>query len=177
MSRLPEIYALRVAAWEQSPGAEYVNSELFPQGWFDALDTHATARHWAVEDGGRIVAAARVVLLGSIEESGQPDLARFALPAGRPWGYLSRLVIAPAFRGLGLAGKFDQARMSFLRDSGAAFALAASFPARVARLHRQGWQQLGPVVWRTADPVPPIPNHHLCLWQPAGSLSPTMSAT
>ena len=62
VSRLPEIYALRVAAWEQSPGAEYVNSELFPQGWFDALDTHATARHWVVKDGGRIVAAARVVL-------------------------------------------------------------------------------------------------------------------
>ena len=167
LTRLPEIYALRVACWEQSPGQPYVNRELFPQGWSDALDTHPMARHWVVEDGGRIVAAARVVLLGSIEESGQPDLARFALPAGRPWGYLSRLVIAPAYRGRGLAEAFDQARMAFLRESGVAFALVASFPERVARLHQQGWAQLGPVVWRTAEPVPPIPNHHLCLWQPA----------
>ena len=90
---------------------------------------------------------------------------------------MSRLVIAPAYRGMGLAKKFDQTRMAFLQDSGAAFALGASFPERVAQLHRQGWQQLGPVVWRTADPVPPIPNHHLCLWQPAGSSSPRMSAT
>ena len=166
LARLPEIYALRVAAWEQSPGAPYVNRALFPQGWADALDTHPHARHWVVEVDGHLVAAARVVLLDTIAESGQPDLSRFALPLGRPWGYLSRLVIAPAYRGRGLAEKFDQTRMSFLRNSCAAFALGASFPERVARLHRQGWTQLGPVVWRTAEPVPPIPNHHLCLWQP-----------
>ncbi|MDO7886638.1 hypothetical protein [Hymenobacter cheonanensis] len=65
-SRLPEIYALRVAAWEQSPGQPYVNRELFPQGWSDALDTHRGARHWVVEDEGRLVAAARVVLLDTL---------------------------------------------------------------------------------------------------------------
>ena len=171
LTRLPEIYALRVAAWGQSPGAQYVNSRLFPQGWFDALDTHATARHWVVEDDGRIIASARAVLLDTLEESSQADLARFALPAGRPWGYLSRLVISPAYRGLGLAEKFDQVRMAFLRDSGADFALGASFPKRIAMLREQGWEALGPVVWRTAEPVPPVPNHHLCLWRPERSVS------
>ena len=171
LTRLPEIYALRVACWEQSPGQPYVNRELFPQGWSDALDTHPTARHWVVEDEGRIVAAGRVVLLATIEESGQPDFTRFALPAGRPWGYLSRLVISSTYRKRGLAQAFDAARTAFLRQTTAAFGLGASFPKRIAMLREQGWEALGPVVWRTAEPVPPVPNHHLCLWRPERSVS------
>ena len=100
-----------------------------------------------------------------LKNAGNPTSAASPCRWGGP-GYLSRLVIAPAYRGRGLAEAFDQARMAFLRESGVVFALAASFLERVARLHRQGWVQLGPVVWRTAGPLPPIPNHHLCLWQP-----------
>ena len=36
LTRLPEIYALRVACWEQSPGQPYVNRELFLWAWSNA---------------------------------------------------------------------------------------------------------------------------------------------
>ena len=166
LSRLPEIYALRVAAWEQSPGQPYVNAALFPNGWSDALDTHSRARHWVVEVAGEIVAAARVVLLDSLEESGQPDFGRFALPPGRPWGYLSRLVIQPAYRKQGLALLFDQARMASLRESGVAFALVSINPKRLPQLLEQGWAFLGDIYYHSGGDSPQHLPEPLCLWQP-----------
>lgn len=166
LSRLPEIYTLRVVCWEQSPSQPYANRVLFPQGWADALDTHPTARHWVVLDEGRIVIAARTVLLDSLAESGQPDWLRFALPGGRPYGYLSRLVIAQTYRKQGLAAAFDHVRMAWLRETRAAFGLAAGgLSKRLAALVALGWEVLGHthlVVGVTSG----SPEYQLLVWQP-----------
>ena len=170
LSRLPEIYALRVAAWEQSPGAQYVNRELFPQGWSDALDTHATARHWVVEDGGRIVAAARVVLLDTVEETGQPNFTRFDLPLGRPFCYYSRLVMLPIYRKTGLSLLFDQVRMAYLRNTETAFAIATTNYKRLPDLLNLGWTHFGDMPFVANNSAPQLASP-LCLWQPNALLA------
>jgi hypothetical protein len=45
-SRLQEIYDLRVDVWARSDKNEFVNRDLFPNGWYDILDD--TAKHWVI---------------------------------------------------------------------------------------------------------------------------------
>ena len=54
-TRLQEIYDLRVDVWENSEKREFVNKQLFPNGWFDELDE--TAHHWIItNDDDKIMA-------------------------------------------------------------------------------------------------------------------------
>ena len=156
-----------MAAWEQSPGAQYVNSSFFPQGWADALDSHTTAQHWIVEDGGRIVAAARVVLLDTLEESGQ-DFSRFTLPIERPYCYYSRLVMLPAYRKSGLALSFDKIRLHYLQTVGVAFAIATTHYKHLDSLLALGWTHIGDMPFVAVGNAPQLFSS-LCLWQPASS--------
>jgi GNAT superfamily N-acetyltransferase len=167
LSRLPEIYALRVTAWEQSPGQHYVNRTLFPQGWHDALDIHPGARHWAVKDeADHFVAAARLVLLNDLAECDQADIMRFALPPGRPFGYLSRLVIALPYRKQGLAQALDEARTHYLRYSGAVFGVVAPILQRVDTLATLGWTLIGNMCYHSGGNSPKQSPGPVCLWQP-----------
>src|SRR5690349_11002908 len=54
-ARLQEIYDLRLDVWEHSGNNQFVNRQLFPNGWFDELDE--TAFHWVTfNDENKIVA-------------------------------------------------------------------------------------------------------------------------
>ena len=103
-ARLPEIYELRVLAWEQSERAAFVNRSLYPQGWTDALDAAAT--HFIVEANGNIVAAARVNVLRHPDETGEA-FGQFSLPDTRPFAHYSRLVVHPDYRNRGLRVAID----------------------------------------------------------------------
>lgn len=163
VTRLPEIHALR-AAWEQSPGAEHVNRYLFPKGWSDELEPLPSTTHWVVEDEGHLVAAARVLVLEILAACGQ-DYGEFLLPMGRPYTFVSRLVILLPYRKRGLASRFDQTRMDFLRQAGVAFAIASPIPSRVQALKALGWSYLGEVAY-SLDGGTRVVRVPACLWLP-----------
>ena len=65
--RLHEIYDLRLNAWEHTGKNEFVNRQLYPNGWYDPLDE--SAFHWVViNDQNKIIASARLNLFYSFEE-------------------------------------------------------------------------------------------------------------
>jgi predicted GNAT family N-acyltransferase len=142
-SRLPEIYHLRVTAYENSPKAQYVNREIFPNGWFDDLDEKENTLHWIVEDNGKIVAAARIAILHHISETNE-DFHRFELPAKRPFAYFSRLVVHHDYRKMGLANLLDNARMDYIyRHSEIKFSIIIATPERHKAILHLGFKLLG----------------------------------
>lgn len=101
---LEEIGKLRVRAWvTEVPEA----SGLVV--WLDDLDKRA--RHWVIHKDGRLVAAGRLSVHHTLKDL--PDAECIAegvlelLPA--PIASLNRLVVDPAFRGLGLARRLHVA--------------------------------------------------------------------
>jgi len=55
-SLLKEVYDLRLNVWEHSGNTEFVNRNLYPDGWYDELDE--TAYHWIViNDENKIIAS------------------------------------------------------------------------------------------------------------------------
>jgi predicted GNAT family N-acyltransferase len=155
--RLEEIYRLRVLAYEHSFKAEYVNRDIFPNGWKDGLDERAI--HWIIESGGNIIASSRLVLLNDLKETAE-DLDEFNLPAGRPFGYFSRLVVHPDFRGNGISKIMDKSRMSYIKDNKVPFTLAFSFADRAVSLIELGFKELGSVSYRwCGEPLPSVQQH------------------
>lgn len=113
-SRLPEIYHLRVAAYENSPKSIFVNREIFPDGMSDELDERETTLHYIIKDNDKIVASARIAVLNDIKDIDEP-VEENELPLGRPFAYYTRLVVHPDYRGLGLSAIMDKVRSDYLR--------------------------------------------------------------
>ena len=168
-SRLPEIYALRVTAWEQSPGSQHVNSLLFPNGWMDKLDTHPKAYHWILEDKNCILAAAHVKILEILEECGQ-DFTGISLPSSRLYEYISQLVIAPLYRKQQIVSSLDKVRLEFLKKAEVAFALASPIPKRVDQLLGLGWHYLGNFSYQWRADAPKQHPGPWCIWLPQNAL-------
>lgn len=144
-TRLPEIYHLRVFAWENSPSPASIDRKNYPNGFFDSLDKNAV--HWvSYDDSGRIIAAARLAIIQNIEDLPYPRIFdHFELPPDRPFLLYSRLVIHPDYRKSGLKEKFDSVRMRFQIDNGYPFSIATAGPVRAKELPRYGWRELGDV--------------------------------
>jgi predicted GNAT family N-acyltransferase len=115
-SRLQEIYDLRVDVWENSEKSEFVNRQLFPNGWFDDLDDNAY--HWVIEnDENKIVAAARLNIFDHLTEFPYHQFLKdISLPQTNPFGFYSRLVIHPEYQGLGLSIRLITSRMHFCEE-------------------------------------------------------------
>jgi GNAT superfamily N-acetyltransferase len=161
-SRLNEIYALRTRAYEHSYKSVYVNSEVLQEGWKDDLDDMAI--HWVVEQEGRIIASARLVILDDLEQTGE-DILGFDLPHQRPFAYYSRLVVDPAVRGNGIGKAMDDIRISYIRDHNVAFALAFSFVERSDSLLRLGFRELGTVSYKWCGLPLPATLQHFFIFQ------------
>ncbi|MCP9493354.1 MAG: GNAT family N-acetyltransferase [Pyrinomonadaceae bacterium MAG19_C2-C3] len=136
---LERIFRLRVEAW-QTVG---IAPELFPNGsWQDEYEDEA--RHWAVFDGERLLAAARLTFHSHLAEV--PNAGVFLdlnFDAAPPLASISRLVVHPAARGLGLSCKFDRVRLQTARDAGCRTILAfTSSDTRLRSLVRQGFMVL-----------------------------------
>lgn len=139
-SRLPEIFDLRVFAWENSPSTSNINRENFPNGLFDRLDE--TAIHWvSLDEAGGIVAAARLAAVNDVSELPFPKIfAGLELPPERPFLYYSRLVIHPDYRKQGLKEKLDRIRLCYKLANNFAFSLATASQNRAAQLAKYGWK-------------------------------------
>jgi predicted GNAT family N-acyltransferase len=112
-SRLQEIYDLRLEVWEHSGNNEFVNRQLFPNGWYDELDE--SAFHWVTfNDQNKIIAAARLNIFHSLEQSPYYDSIRhLAFPTDIPFAFYSRLVVHPQYRHKGLSQQLYNGRAQY----------------------------------------------------------------
>ena len=116
-SRLKEIYDLRVNVWEHSGKSKFVNSQLFPNGWTDALDVKAL--HWTItNDQNEIVAAARLNIFHSANELPYHNsIKHLTLPAAFPFAFYSRLVIDHRYHGNGLSRQLATSRTLYCKEN------------------------------------------------------------
>lgn len=105
--QMTRIGKLRVKAWK-------ARQPHFPVMtiWLDVFD--AKARHWAIFQGGRPVAAARMSIHNELSEVPNAEIFADAFPDGLagPIAAMNRLVVDPAFAGLGLSRLLDEVRIS-----------------------------------------------------------------
>lgn len=133
-SRLTEIYELRVNVWEHSGKSKFVNRQLFPNGWSDALDE--TALHWTItNDKNEIVAAARLNVFHSPYAFPYHDsMKHLALPDSFPFAFYSRLVIDHRYHGNGLSRQLAMSRIAFCKKSSISCGLVFINNTRILQL-------------------------------------------
>lgn len=144
-TRLPEIFMLRVDAWENSPRSHVINSEKYPNGFFDNLEV--TGLHWVAEnEQGQIIAAARGNVLHSFDELPYPGIVKgFDLPDDRPFFFYSRLVVNSDYRKNGLANKLDVLRINYQKENDINFGIVTATDKRIGALKKMGFISLGEV--------------------------------
>jgi len=135
---VPTTFRLRYEVWS-------AETKLLPhiqkQGLIaDAHEAHA--RHWAVLDGGELMAAARMCIHEVQEES--PDASTFSrIRLSTPVATINRLVVRPSVRNVGLAKQLDECRILAARDSGAKCVAVTAAPTRFDALQRLGFRLAG----------------------------------
>jgi hypothetical protein len=145
---LQEIYDLRVAAYEESPQAQFINRTIYPNGWSDSLDEHEGSLHWVIFDKGAIIASARLTILQDIQEV-REDVPEHLLPEDRPFAYWSRLVVHKDYRRTRSMMKLDSIRKAFiLNDDNIKFAFTCVVPARGNSLLRLGFHYLDDIAYK-----------------------------
>lgn len=144
LSRLPEIYDLRLNVWEHSGKSEFVNRKLYPNGWYDDLDE--SAYHWVVlNEENKIVASARLHLFYSLEDFPyyQP-VKKFLLPKVMPFAFYSRLVVDPQYRQNGLSRQLYNGRLRFCEERGVRWSqVFINNPAIIDQFERSGYSNIG----------------------------------
>lgn len=114
-SSLQEIYDLRVDVWEKSIKSEFVNRQLFPNGWTDDFDEKG--KIFVIKDDEKIIASARLnSVLDLCSFPFYNEIKHLNLPKSSPFGYYSRLVISPLFQGKGLSIKLDKIIIDTARE-------------------------------------------------------------
>src|ERR1700733_50527 len=103
----------------------------------DAHEDHA--RHWAAFRNEEMVASARMCVHSDLTES--PDIGIFMdVELSTPVATLNRLVVHASARGVGLAARLDECRISAAVAQGAR-SIVGSFPEyRIATLEKRGFR-------------------------------------
>ena len=107
------------------------------------------ARHWAVFDVENLVAAARLSIHRQIEDVPEANCLAgvFSTSPPTPIGFLSRLVVAPEYRGRGLGRQLDAIRIYASEQAGCQSLLGLVFDvsgeARIRQLTSFGFTLLG----------------------------------
>ncbi|MEO1714482.1 MAG: GNAT family N-acetyltransferase, partial [Bacteroidota bacterium] len=110
---LPEIVTLRKQVWDHEGLVRSLGE------WRDPLDELAI--HFVVKDDDQVIGAARLIILNKAQMRTIPRFAKYMdLPflqhLSFPFAFFSRLVVAPAYRGQGIARQLQNRRLEFLRE-------------------------------------------------------------
>jgi GNAT superfamily N-acetyltransferase len=136
------IMALRLAAW-----APLVPVPLIDDDVIDEFEP--TAQHWAIFDGDIVAAAARLSVHSRDDDVPEAICMKGVLPTSppAPIGFLSRLAVAPAYRGRGLSRQLDEIRIAAAERLGCRSLLALVFDvtgdARIRQLISYGFAVVG----------------------------------
>lgn len=144
LSRLQEIYDLRLKVWEQTGKCEFVNRKLFPNGWYDELDD--TAFHWVtLNNHHEIVASARLNIFFSIDESPYySSIRHLPFPKDKPFAFYSRLVVHPDYRSRNLSRHLYQARTAFCKKRGIKWTqVFINNPYVISIFEAEGYEKIG----------------------------------
>jgi GNAT superfamily N-acetyltransferase len=116
----------------------------------DVIDEfEPAARHWAIFDGAVLAAAARLSIHQSADDVPEAICMSgvFPEPPAAPIGFLSRLVVAPEYRGRGLSRQLDEIRIDAAQREGCRSLLALVFEVsgdgRVRQLVSYGFRVVG----------------------------------
>lgn len=110
---LPDIVKLRKKIWD----AEGIVRPM--EAWRDPLDEMAI--HFVAKQEDQLVGAARLIVLNKDQISNIQRFAKylefdFLQDLAFPFGFFSRLVVHPDFRGQGIGRQLKERRLDFLRD-------------------------------------------------------------
>lgn len=144
LSRLPEIYDLRLNVWEHSGKSDFVNRKLYPNGWHDSLDE--SAYHWVVfNNENKIIASARVNLFYSLNDFPYYQaVKKFLLPKEMPFAFYSRLVVDPQYRQNGLSRQLYNGRVKFCEERGVRWSqVFINNPVILSQFERSGYSNIG----------------------------------
>ena len=141
-SLLDSVIDLRVQCWAPQTPVPLTRDDLVDP-------TDEIARHWVAIADGKLVGAARLSTHDSLDD--MPDtacmLGVFTDPPPSPIGFLSRLVVAPAYRRRGLGSMLDEIRIRAAEQSGCRSLLGlvfeASGEARLSQLIALGFAVRG----------------------------------
>jgi len=147
---LQKIYHLRVLCHEHS-GSEFINRQLFPNGWADDLDELDTTIHWIIKEGERIAASARLCIVHHLDYAPLLHFKGLALPKQRPFAYWSRLVVHPDYRKTNCTRQLDQVRKQYLTDHHIPFAVCLAAKHREQAIRRLGFEHIGTVYDETKE--------------------------
>ncbi len=133
---LEKIYRLRVLAWRTK-----LEISTHITDWHDEFESVST--HWAFLDGDMPIAAGRLTFseqLCSVPDAEiYRDVFPFKLPG--PIASLTRLVVHPAYRGHGFAGRLDDVRIDAAKRRGCHCIIIATHEAkRIEQIHAIGFQ-------------------------------------
>jgi GNAT superfamily N-acetyltransferase len=138
---LEQIGRIRVAAWKTETGA---TPDM--DCWIDPIDRDPNSRLYAIFDGDRIVASARLTIHASLAEAPDAPVYTGVLsesPAA-PIAVLSRLVVHPDHRRLGYGTALDRHRLETARTLGCRTIVgSSSAPRRIAQLEALGFHVAG----------------------------------
>lgn len=144
LSRLNEIYDLRLNVWEHSGKNEFVNRKLYPNGWHDHLDK--SAFHWiSINDQNEIIASARLNIFHSLEEFPYYlSVKNLSLPEIMPFAFFSRLVVHPLYRQNGLSRQLFAGRTFFCEERRIRWSqVFINNPLIIRQFEKSGYQKKG----------------------------------
>lgn len=144
ISRLQEIYDLRLNVWEHSGKSKFVNRKFYPNGWYDHLDEFAF--HWIVlNTQNKIIASARLNIFNSLEEFPYHlSVKNFSLPDVMPFAFFSRLVVDPQYRQNGLSKKLYTDRARFCEERGIRWSqVFINNPLIISQFEKSGYKNIG----------------------------------
>jgi len=144
-TRLQEIYDLRVTAYANSPYATYINRNIYPNGYYDYLDSLDSTKHWIVEDSQKIIGSVRAAIVKNISDL-KEDLTQLGLPNNETFAYCGRTAVHPKFRNGQVILQLDQLVINFIKeDKEIKFALCYVIPERVNAVKKLGFHFIGSI--------------------------------
>ncbi|MBC7862215.1 MAG: hypothetical protein IAF38_04520 [Bacteroidia bacterium] len=144
LSRLQEIFELRVIAWSDKEGSK-INSHSHPKGWSDSLDQ--SSLHWIIENENKdIIAAARLTELQSLNDLPYPGIFKRYFTdktLSSPFCFYSKQVIHPGYRGKRFSNVFDEVRIAYQKSKKIKDGLVLCNGFRVQQHLKNGFEIVG----------------------------------
>jgi predicted GNAT family N-acyltransferase len=126
LTRLPEIYQLRVEAWEASPNAYIINQAKYPAGFADEFDEDSI-HLIALSADDEIVSACRLTVFKSMLNYPYIGLPQMSLLADVKFGLIGRGVRKPNIKAKRLQYAFVSKCLDICQQKGISYATGHAY--------------------------------------------------